>query len=32
VEQPLETYVWIAEGRTYDGRIIKKRGQTILLR
>ena len=32
VEQPLETYVWIAEGRAFDGRIIKKRGQTILVR
>ena len=32
VEQPLETYVWIAEARDYNGQIIKKRGQTILIR
>jgi gliding motility-associated-like protein len=30
--QPLENYVWIAEGETYSGKIIRKRGQTILVR
>jgi gliding motility-associated-like protein len=30
--QPLENYVWIAEAETYSGRIIRKRGQTILIR
>lgn len=30
--QPLETYVWIAEGTTYTGRVIRKRGQTVLIR
>jgi len=30
--QPLETYVWIAEGVADDGRIIRKRGQTVLIR
>ena len=32
VPQPLETYVWIAEGTTLTGRIIRKRGQTVLIR
>jgi len=30
--QPLETYVWIAQGRAFNGQIITKRGQTILIR
>jgi gliding motility-associated-like protein len=30
--QPLETYVWIAEGTTFRGKIIRKRGQTVLIR
>ena len=30
--QPLETYVWIAEGTSYGGRVIRKRGQTVLIR
>lgn len=32
VPQPLETYVWIAEGTTYTGKTIRKRGQTVLIR
>jgi gliding motility-associated-like protein len=31
-EQPLETYVWIAEGIAEDGTVIRKRGQTVLIR
>ncbi len=30
--QPLETYVWIAEGTTFSGKIVRKRGQTVLIR
>jgi gliding motility-associated-like protein len=30
--QPLETYVWVAEAIANDGRVIKKRGQTVLIR
>ena len=30
--QPLETYVWIAEGTSFTGRVIRKRGQTVLVR
>jgi gliding motility-associated-like protein len=32
IDQPLETYVWIAEGVAEDGTVITKRGQTILIR
>ncbi len=32
VKQPLETYVWIAEGIGYDGSTIVRRGQTVLIR
>jgi gliding motility-associated-like protein len=31
-KQPLETYVWLAEGDDSKGITIYKRGQTILLR
>ncbi|MBU6158627.1 MAG: gliding motility-associated C-terminal domain-containing protein [Bacteroidetes bacterium] len=31
-KQPLENYVWIAEITTSSGKIIRKRGQTILIR
>ncbi len=31
-DQPLETYVWIAEGVADNGEIIVRRGQTILIR
>ena len=30
--QPLENYVWIAEAETFSGKLIRKRGQTILIR
>jgi gliding motility-associated-like protein len=30
--QPLETYVWIAEGITMTGERIRRRGQTVLIR
>ena len=30
--QPLETYVWIAEGITLTGERIRRRGQTVLVR
>lgn len=30
--QPLETYVWIAEGITLTGERIRRRGQTVLIR
>ncbi len=30
--QPLETYVWIAEGTSYTGKLIRRRGQTVLIR
>lgn len=30
--QPVETYVWIAEGEKPDGSTIRRRGQTILIR
>ena len=32
IPQPLETYVWIAEGLGDDGSSIVRRGQTILIR
>ena len=32
VKQPLETYVWTAEGVAEDGKIISRRGQTVLIR
>ncbi len=32
VKQPLETYVWMAEGIGEDGSKINRRGQTILIR
>lgn len=32
VKQPLETYVWIAEGISEQGESIIRRGQTLLLR
>gem|GEM_PF-1536919 len=32
VQQPLETYVWIAEGVSDRGEMIIRRGQTILIR
>lgn len=31
-DQPLETYVWIAQGIGIDGKKITKRGQTVLIR
>ncbi|MFN5334839.1 MAG: gliding motility-associated C-terminal domain-containing protein [Bacteroidota bacterium] len=31
-EQPLETYVWVAQGIGMDGKKITKRGQTVLIR
>lgn len=31
-DQPLETYVWIAQGTGRDGKTIVRRGQTILIR
>ena len=31
-KQPFENYVWIAEIITSSGKIIRKRGQTILIR
>jgi gliding motility-associated-like protein len=30
--QPLETYVWVVEATTLTGKIIRKRGQTVLIR
>jgi gliding motility-associated-like protein len=32
IDQPLETYVWMAQGRGRDGKTIVRRGQTILIR
>lgn len=32
VKQPAETYVWIAEGEAFDGSVILRRGQSVLLR
>lgn len=32
VKQPMETYVWIAEGVDIDGNVIKRNGSSILLR
>jgi uncharacterized protein (TIGR02145 family)/gliding motility-associated-like protein len=32
IDQPIETYTWIAEGIGVDGSIIKKSGGTILIR
>jgi gliding motility-associated-like protein len=32
VKQPMETYVWMAEGVDIDGNVIKRTGKTILLR
>lgn len=31
-DQPLETYVWMAQGMGRDGKTIVRRGQTILIR
>ena len=30
--QPLENYVWVADAETMSGQIIRKRGQTVLIR
>jgi gliding motility-associated-like protein len=32
LKQPMETYVWMAQGISDDGRVISRRGQTILIR
>ena len=31
-KQPIETYTWIAEGKAYDGTIIKRAGSAVLIR
>ena len=30
--QSIGTYIWIAEGIDYKGRVIKRKGSTVLLR
>lgn len=32
VDQPIETYVWMAEGVDEDGKIIRRSGNTVLIR